>query len=200
MAVIILIRIYNLLLLIRIWQLVVPSRTGLSLWWDRFSFPIFSLRIPKAWPFRIRKVETGSCLLEVLSTRLDIVVLLTLNAGSSHSTYLSHLLFILVENVHLIFIILFHKEHFLVLLIIRWWHCLMRTSLTILLDKHGRVDVVNRTHFILANVFSWVTIFVEVQISEILSRVAARLDLISTLRCRQLVIVTISKILTVAHI
>ena len=182
---------------------MVPSRTGLSLWWNRFSFPIISLRIPIAWPFRIRKVETGSCLLEVVlnanATRLDIVVLLTLNA-CSHSTYLSHLLFILVENVHLIFIILFHKEHFLVLLIIRWWHCLMRTGLTILLDKHGRVDVVNRTHFFLAYVFSWVTIFVEVQISEILSRVAAWLNLIGTLRCRQLVIVTISKILTVAHI
>ena len=52
----------------------------------------------------------------------------------------------------------------------------------------------------LAYVFSWVTIFVEVQISEILSRVAAWLNLIGTLRCRQLVIVTISKILTVAHI
>lgn len=132
MAVIILVSISNLLL-IRIWQLVVSSRTGLSLWWNRFSFPIISLRIPIAWPFRIRKVETGSCLLEVLS-RLDVVVLLTLNAGSRHSTYLSHLLFILVENMHLIFIILFHKEHFLVLLIIRWWHCLMRTGLTILLD------------------------------------------------------------------
>ena len=76
----------------------------------------------------------------------------------------------------------------------------MRTGLTILLDKHGRVDVVNRTHFILAYVFSLVTIFVEVQISEILSRVAAWLNLIRTLRCRHLEIVTISKILTVAHI
>ena len=134
LAVIILVWICKLLLLlVRIWQLVVPSRAALSLWRDRFSFPIIiCLRIPITWPFRIRKVETGSCL-EVLPTRLDIVILLTLNAGS-HSTNLSHLLFILVENMHLIFIILFHKEHFLVLLIIRWWHSLMRTGLTILLD------------------------------------------------------------------
>ena len=202
MAVIILLWICKLLslLLVRIWQLVVPSRATLSLWWpNRFSFSvILCLLIPIAWPLSIWKVETGSCL-EVLS-RLDVVVLLTLNAGS-HSTYLNHLLFILVENMHLIFIILFHKEHFLVCLIICcWWHCLMRTGLTILLDKHGRVDVVNRTHFILAYVFSLVTIFVEVQISEILSRVAAWLNLIRTLRCRHLEIVTISKILTVAHI
>ena len=102
--------------------------------------------------------------------------------------------------MHLVFIILFHKEHLLVLLIIRWWHCLMRTGLTILLDKHGRVDVVNSSHFILAYVFPLVTIFVKVQIPEILCRVAAWLNLISTLRCRHLEIVTISKILTVAHI
>lgn len=198
MAVIILLRVCNLLLLIRIWQLVVPSRAALSLRRDRFSFPItFCLRVPIGWPLRIRKVETGSCL-KVLS-RLDVVVLLALNAGT-HSTNLSHLLFILVENMHLVFIILFHKEHLLVLLIIRWWHCLMRTGLTILLDKHGRVDVVNRTHFILSYVFPLVTIFVKVQIPEILCRVAAWLNLIRTLRCRHLEIVTISKILTVAHI
>lgn len=178
---------------------MVSSRAALCLWRNGFSFTItICLLISIGWPLRIWKVETGSCL-EILLVRLNIVILLTLNT-SSHSTNLNHLLFVLVENMHLIFIILFHKKHFLVLLIIRRWHCLMRTGLTILLNKHGRVDVVYSTHFILTYVFSLVTIFIEVQISKILGRVAAWLNLICTLRCRHLEIVTISKILTVAHI
>ena len=97
--------------------------------------------------------------MEVLS-RLDVVVLLTLNAGT-HSAYLGHLLFVLVENVHLVFIIFLHKQHFLILLIIRWWHRLMRTGLAVLLDEHGRIDVIDRPHFLLG-VFSLVAVFVEV--------------------------------------
>ena len=61
----------------------------------------------------------------------------------------------------LVFIIFLHKQHFLILLIIRWWHRLMRTGLAVLLDEHGRIDVIDRPHFLLG-VFSLVAVFVEV--------------------------------------